>query len=151
MTKTEQPRLGSISHGTLRTYDLTSALAGTLDDYGVSLESVDGLTDALELDEDDEFWNSEEASWLLERIEDSLMDLAAPFTYFGAHPGDGSDYGFWPDFDAVDMARTDGELPDTATVPEDYNGLSVDVNDHGNMAILSHDGAGNRTIVWDCV
>lgn len=46
-------------------------------------------------DKDSDWWNSEDATILLDSLFDTL-DLYAPDGYyFGAHPGDGSDYGFW--------------------------------------------------------
>lgn len=46
-------------------------------------------------DKDSDWWNSEDAMILLDSLFDTL-DLYAPDGYyFGAHPGDGSDYGYW--------------------------------------------------------
>ena len=42
-----------------------------------------------------EWWNSEDAISLLENLEDTLENYAPEGYYFGAHPGDGSDYGYW--------------------------------------------------------
>ncbi|HYW24877.1 MAG TPA: hypothetical protein VE953_11985 [Terriglobales bacterium] len=38
----------------------------------------------------------EAKDWLLEDLYDALNDLAPEGCYFGAHEGDGSDFGFWP-------------------------------------------------------
>jgi len=47
------------------------------------------------LDRDD-VWYSEMMSWILnEDIWDAMNDITPDGCYFGAHPGDGSDYGFW--------------------------------------------------------
>lgn len=42
-----------------------------------------------------EYFESEDASWDLETLFDILNSLAPEGYYFGAHEGDGSDYGFW--------------------------------------------------------
>lgn len=42
----------------------------------------------------DDAW--EEVSWLInEDLSDRLNDIAPEDTYFGSHPGNGTDYGFW--------------------------------------------------------
>ena len=38
---------------------------------------------------------SEECAWDLEALFDALGEHAPKGHYFGAHPGDGSDFGFW--------------------------------------------------------
>jgi hypothetical protein len=41
------------------------------------------------------WWSSEDAQFLLESLFDELDAHAPEGYYFGAHPGDGSDYGYW--------------------------------------------------------
>ena len=46
--------------------------------------------------DDHEWWESEDAALLVnEDLIDALNDFAPPGDYFGAHPGDGSDFGYW--------------------------------------------------------
>ena len=41
-------------------------------------------------------WESEAMSYILnETIWDAMQEIAPDGYYFGAHPGDGCDYGFW--------------------------------------------------------
>ncbi|UVR34332.1 hypothetical protein NXY10_02670 [Bacteroides fragilis] len=46
-------------------------------------------------DKDAEWWNSDDAAGLLESLFDTLDSCSSEDYYFGAHPGNGSDYGFW--------------------------------------------------------
>ena len=32
---------------------------------------------------------------------ETLQESCPPFVYFGTHPGDGADFGFWPDIDSI--------------------------------------------------
>jgi hypothetical protein len=40
--------------------------------------------------------DEEDAHFLLTEIQDALELFAPPGAYFGAHEGDGADFGFWP-------------------------------------------------------
>ena len=42
-----------------------------------------------------DWWNSDDAAGLLESLFDTLDSYSPEGYYFGAHLGDGSDYGFW--------------------------------------------------------
>lgn len=54
---------------------------------------------------------------------------AKPYCYFGAHAGNGSDFGFWPDMEQIN------DLPFVSD-SEDYK----EINDHGNITVYSFDG-----------
>jgi len=103
---------GSLIHGTHRTQDLIPAFMSAIS--RIANEKPEGFdhkhASALEVallnavpshaQEDDaaEWWDSEDASYLLnEELLDSLCDCAPEGFYFGAHEGDGSDFGFWED------------------------------------------------------
>ena len=93
--------IGTISHGTMRTQDLIPAFLDALsivnpEGYSQYLLMPFGVipSDA-SLDENDEWWVSEDAGYILEGLFDALDECSPDGYYFGAHPGDGSDYGFW--------------------------------------------------------
>ena len=76
--------VGTVSHGTLRTSDLIQTLGAVL----AELDPTRPVS-ALLLDEE------EQEDHLVELF-DSLAELAPAGFWFGAHEGDGSDFGFWP-------------------------------------------------------
>jgi len=144
-----QFQLGSISTGNLRTEDLLRAFVSTLDSLSPRGSHWSGLGDAyqiLEQGTDDE----SEITELLSDIEHELNNLCPPFVYFGAHPGDGADYGFWPDTESLGDA-----LQDAADSSEawdwslgDYiladDGVIVQVSDHGNATVMDME----RNVLW---
>lgn len=50
-------------------------------------------------DEDDEWWNSESAAFLMESIIDIISNHTPEGYYFGSHEGDGACIGFWSNSD----------------------------------------------------
>lgn len=108
---------GSVSHGTMRSEDLIPCFLSVLDDckqdYALSvrpggeLESCEriGKLDSMMGDierraESEDYYESEDADYDLEWLFDTLGEFAPEGFYFGSHPGDGSDYGFWQSEDA---------------------------------------------------
>lgn len=89
---------GTVSHGTLRERDLLSAFSGTLATLVTTdsadlrlLKEADGL---LELEE----WTTEqacEAEDVLSELFEALGRYCPAGHSFGAHEGDGSDFGCW--------------------------------------------------------
>jgi hypothetical protein len=47
--------------------------------------------------------------FVYETLDRVMQEYCLPFTYFGAHPGDGSDIGCWPSMDQIEEAAEDGE------------------------------------------
>lgn len=99
---------GSISHGTMRAEDLIPAFTSVLKDLDPKLEEKIGreyrrVYKALDHPENRSEWGSvylpaaldDDAGWLMESLFDALNDCAPSGYSFGAHEGDGSDYGFW--------------------------------------------------------
>ena len=85
---------GSVSHGTMREEDLIPAFLDVVRRYdkGAYAEYEEQqVTEML----NDTFWSSEEAGWVLEDLFNAMEEIAPEWHYFGSHPGDGCDYGFW--------------------------------------------------------
>ena len=82
----------------------------------------------------DGYFESEDCHFDLESLFDMLDAYAPMYFYFGAHPGDGADYGYWlsesfeEDFDGL-------KVSDLSEVPNTYSGEVLLVNDHGNMSL----------------
>lgn len=149
--------LGTISHGTLCDADLLEVFADALDtltkraveageisggdardafklilDAEECAGALDSLADAPASDQDC-IEADERAGGLIEALADALDEYAPPYCYFGAHEGDGADFGFWFMPDALDQAERDGELVKLDHVPDQ---IAV-VSDHGNVTLYS--------------
>jgi len=104
---TSQP--GSISHGTMRPIDLIPTFMNILKKEAPQraqeiLQNYPDLDEALTAleggVEDEAYFDSEEAVEVLNNeIWDAMQEIAPEGHYFGSHPGDGSDYGYWPSDD----------------------------------------------------
>ena len=175
---TEHPvrdaEIGTVSSGTMLDEDVIPALLDELsridhvallklaaeyvDDYGISPYNI--ATSTSESYDD-------VRQWLSEELFGTLDEYAPPLCYFGAHPGDGADYGFWPYEDAETAAADD---PDEYTVvshtgsktfvngtrvPNGYDHAEaptpfvLEISDHGNLALYGPVGDdGTRPEIW---
>lgn len=123
---------GTVSHGTMRTCDLVQSFWSILNRFSDPFEML-ALEGELQEhchvkhdrwpDDDDERWDSESMSWVLhETIWLMMEELSPKGHYFGSHPGDGADYGYW---------RIDP-----------YDGCGNHI-----WAVVEHSHAG---LVWEC-
>src|SRR5690606_738190 len=94
----------SLSWGTMRTPDLYDAFIPFLEEHDpktaeeIKTEYVDVINAIEEAQKEGEIYfhsyvNNEE--FLMEALFDALNEISPDGCYFGAHPGDGADYGFW--------------------------------------------------------
>lgn len=138
--KIHYPLIGSVSHGTLRYEDLIPVFALTLEALVLPVCRDDDLNALLnDCDVNLSTLDPVDANCLVNELIDELSAFAPPFTYFGSHPGDASDFGFWIDEDAINDAEEDDLLKahDLAEVPEDYIGYVLITSDHGNRTLYS--------------
>lgn len=116
---------GSVSTGTLRLDDLADAFASTLDDlrerralppsgfaltpeHVAEVGKVDRLLGEIEGAREalgDDWADSEHASEQVEALREALDAWAPPGYSFGAHEGDGADFGFW-----ANVEESEGEV-----------------------------------------
>lgn len=154
--------IGSISHGTMRMEDTIPAMVDTLRDLARTMQRTAGHKkqggrllgtcrkyDRAQLREG--YFDSENAQFDHEELFDLLNSHCPPYASFGAHEGDGSDYGVWPCHEQIEEERRSLELPDFQTVGKRYRGLSCNVTDHGNVSIIEHDGRGGEHTLWGIV
>lgn len=123
--KKEKATLGTISHGTLRTEDLFESFLAELQ----RLTGTQGTKWTRPLN------RGERLEAVFEDMFDALNDFAPPYCYFGANPGDGSDFGFWPSETLIEDLKDD-EVPiihDLAHAPK--TGLACVLSDHGNVTL----------------
>jgi hypothetical protein len=169
--------IGSISSGTLRNEDLIPAFISALEDVWNDLatsapEGFDATEEAKAqstritnlladverrmIGEDGEtsedYFESEDSQWDLESLQSMLEEFAPPFCYFGAHEGDGADFGFWLSHDALEDAERDGEIVKVDAGDEwpelgDDAQYVLEVTDHGNITLYTPD----RKEVWSLV
>ncbi len=85
---------GSVSTCTMRSEDLVPAFMDCLMDLDIGTATMIEK-EYPEMFGDDPDYGSDDADELLEALFDALDACAPEGHYFGAHPGDGSDYGFW--------------------------------------------------------
>jgi hypothetical protein len=135
--------IGEYSHGTLRSCDIASALAGMLrqvehDDTALLCE-LDEIAD-----NEDDSCDAGYVQDILDEAYDVLEGYAPPFCHVGMCEGDGSSLGVWFSDGAFEYACRDGEvmkLSDLSKLddmsPDDvagYDYIAV-ISDHGNMSL----------------
>jgi hypothetical protein len=149
---------GSISCFTMKTEDVMPKFVEELlylSSKNRLANRLDRKLDKLDSEQWDIYFNSEEADFDLEDVIQELNKLCEniPYAYFGTHPGDGADYGFWVDINTMEDDVRMGELltvDDLNKVPKKHYGLVAEVNDHGNTTLYKYSN-GHRYYVWGVV
>ena len=148
MKQHKRQNIGSISHGTLINEDLIESFIYELrQQRPLSRQHRKVIRDVEKTMKDAgrlERLHAEVLSWgdvadsseCVSELMDALDCYAPIGFYFGAHPGDGSDFGFWlsenfiEDFDGL-------RISDLNEIPKGYCGDVLLVNDHGNVSLYS--------------
>lgn len=89
--------VGTVSHATMRAEDLLPKFAYLLEKYGMKRGALKAYAAARLLKQKPDDMDVQElvSMVLNEEIWDAMQEIAPEGYYFGAHEGDGSDYGFW--------------------------------------------------------
>ena len=146
-------QLGSISTGTLRTEDLLQRFADTLKACGSTSNEIANAYDFVNaIEPEDNPEGNPDAQLIMDLLWEALEAMCPPFIYFGTHPGDGADFGFWPDMDRLNEELQwerdhypDDSVPDELTLDDD--GVIVQVSDHGNVTVMDME----RNVIWSVV
>ncbi|WP_200249308.1 hypothetical protein [Lamprobacter modestohalophilus] len=150
--------IGTISHGTLRPQDLIPTFLDLARDLAPEQHAqlcaapFGPIPAHAQEDDSADWWTGDDAQALIEDLTDVLMSHAPAYCTFGPHEGDGSDFGFWPDWWEVEGGIEDGEIlkvEDLADVPDDWRGLALVTNDHGNATL--YDCQGEPIEVWGVI
>ena len=145
MTTTNQKpfQLGSVSTGTLRPEDLLPVFAATLDSFKTVAHQFT-LEATMVLESNQEGY----PDLLLDHLTEALQELCPPFVYFGTLEGDGADFGFWPDMDAIDEIRL-GQSPSDFQAGHIYrlDDCILHINSNGDPTVMDLD----RHVIWSTV
>lgn len=103
MTTRRKPTPGTVSHGTMRPEDLIPAFLNVAEAHRLSRANRAQVREIRSRVNQTETtatrpaydYNTEEADEDTDALFDILDTIAPAGHYFGAHPGDGCDYGFW--------------------------------------------------------
>ena len=101
---------GSISHGTLRHEDLLGTFADSLRNYAAiqpqrnetHIERANEAQAMADLLASGEPFDADRIGSLMEELFDALDSYSPAGHHFGAHEGDGSDFGWWPNEEEMD-------------------------------------------------
>ena len=135
MTTNNDIRIGTLIHGTLQDEDLLEAFANELErisDGSYSDEIAEART-MVKYGITGENGHGDTASEVIINLIDILNGYAPPHVYFGAHAGDGSDFGYWPIGD--DWDNCSGHWVSKNVFIDHDCRVFVQINDHGNITV----------------
>ena len=154
--------LGSVSSGTMSTDDLLDSLSAELD-YQLSRQSKRFprkthralIREANRLMKSDVDHQLADSSAVVDDLFEALSEFAPPFCTFGAHIGDGADYGYWFAYDNLSEVTRYGDALSSenggADIPKGYRGEWFSVSDHGNLTLYVRNAHGKDKEIWSIV
>jgi hypothetical protein len=162
-------KFGSVSEGTLKQDEFLMKFLHTLQWHMMQNKEALALPESEDtrnwllriekdtqacFDIDGEFLpeKEDESSEYLAELCDALETFAPPYGYFGAHVGDGADFGFWPINpeeikEQVEFSSSESqEYP-----PADFRGEWLHVNERGNCTLYVREENGADREIWSLV
>ena len=139
-----QFQLGSISTGTLRTEDLLPVFTATMRQFLTDNGHKSIYVERAETIIRNDFYDMELADELVGTLMDGIQGYCPPFVYFGAHEGDGSDFGFWPDIETIQEIVNIAECDASQGISCPDDGVIIQVSDHGNVTVMDME----RNVIW---
>jgi hypothetical protein len=124
---------GVIAEGTTH---ISDAIQGLLDNIKL-LEQPEAKVVFEQFSKDFECTPEEHLVELLDELEAEALQFCPDYTFFGNLEGDGACYGLWADVERAQEEVRDGEIADFEQVDDDYVGLALHINDHGNVSLLN--------------
>lgn len=171
-TQIKPASLGSVSTATLRTEDLLSAFLSELEwqlrRNGQFFSQPENfpLRDKLNnlvgeaqdcFAEDGETIPEEKEAEADELVNETLPDaltayFAPAYAYFGSHPGDGADIGFWlPDMEEIKEQVEFASSVEEEYPADDFRGEWLHINERGNCTLYVRGEDGKDVEVWSVV
>ena len=161
------PTIGTIIHATHRPEDLIpafiDALSECVEEFSLSTPNgeelrrseivgkIESELGAIERRTTESgYFDSDEAQYDLEWLFEELAGFAPAYCYFGAHEGDGSDFGFWISHEEIEDSVRDGFLARSSEEPNSGHLEWLEVNERGNMTLRVWNGS-QWTEVWSIV
>jgi hypothetical protein len=154
--KLRNSNIGSVSCGTMRDEDLIPAFVSELErqkplrrEHRKRLTRIQRWMDRPNYYTANHEGAETEATYDLEWLFEALDCYSPAYFSFGAHPGDGADFGFW--LSECFMGDFDGlKVSDLSEVPTGYTGEVLQVSDHGNMSLYAYSRGRGREL-WAVV
>ena len=148
-------QIGSVSRATLRTEDLIPSFLWECNHLHLSRDERAKVREIERNAKAEDYYESEDADWDLNETLFAILDNHCPVgCYFGAHPGDGSDFGCWVSDDYIREFEDNAngvKVSDLSDVPKGYVGNVLHVNDHGNATLYHKTRNGRLIEIWGVV
>lgn len=129
--------IGSVSSGTMRTEDLIPSFLWEAKRLRLTRDERTTVK-AIERRNEAEIYDDDDACDDLDELFSILDAHSLPYFYFGAHPGDGADYGWWLS-ESFEESFSDqdsfAKVDDLSDVPRGFTGEVLHTNDHGNISL----------------